>query len=715
MCRIIKIKKVMKARYFIGACLLLMGFVTTSCNSDDDYSIQTASIITEITTGEASVTAISATTYGTVKDLSSMASSRYQVGTVYSTTADPTKGGTRQSGTIDENGNVTASLTGLTKGATYYYATYVTLQNALTKYGEVKSFIATDAQVATAAATDISACSATLKGQTQGISDILKDAVVGFKYATSEADVETGVDLPMDEASANFEFDADGLLPATTYYYKAYVKLGDGLYFGDAQQFTTEAQEMEYVDLGLSVLWAKYNIGAESEIEPGIQVGFGDQSFYNFSEDPNQYTPWSITATDEDFIYNLSIDGDSPMKSYIPSAAQMEELIKNTVQENEIVEGVPGIRFTAANGNSIFLPMAGYRKGREVTADGAGYYWTSVVGDVNPEYAKSMKLATTVSMEMSSLAYGLNLRSVRPYAVITPVAGKVKVGDLENNGRIRIELYNEYGSTKADPCVQPNSIKFKQNMVVTFSIAGIDGNMKEGAPAYHVAGLEYSDPTWAAGSSYWSGLSMGKYEAAVTGDGTYTVWCEVAEGANGAIVFCVDIKDLAADAIDPTKITAEVLSIKLDADVNEPVNSSFVEFQNKDGNNTDGRIEIYNEYGKGGSTAQGYYNGMNFNGMCYVDFTIKGIDGNLVSGATGSYKTEMSYAAASWSPSYWGGADYGSATVTGDGSYQVYTYLNSDCSGAVVWTIELYGLWKDLVDTSKIQVSVDKITIPGKK
>jgi hypothetical protein len=53
--------------------------------------------------------------------------------------------------------------------------------------------------------------------------------------------------------------------------------------------------------------------------------------------------------------------------------------------------------------------------------------------------------------------------------------------------------------------------------------------------------------------------------------------------------------------------------------------------------------------------------------------------------------------------------------VTGDGSYQVYTYLKGDCVGAVVWTIELYGLWKDLVDTSKIQVSIDKITIPGKK
>ena len=373
----------MKVKYYIGACLLMFGMAVTSCSSDDDYTIQTASIITEITTGDAAVTAISATTYGTIHDLSSMASSRYQVGTVYGTSNDPTKGGTKQSGSIDENGNVTTTLSGLKEGTTYYYATYVTLQNALTKYGEVKSFVATNANVATAAAEDISACKATLKGQAQGISDILGSTVVGFKYATSEADIENGEDLQLDVAETNFEFVAGGLLPATKYFYKAYIKVGNGCIFGNTQSFTTAAQEMEYVDLGLSVLWAKYNIGAESETEPGVLVGFGDQTFYNRSSSPGDYTPWNITATDEDFIYNLHIDGDSPMKSYIPSAAQMQELIEKTTQSVEEVNGVTGVRFTAANGNSIFLPYTGYRVGKDLKEDPTGYYWTSTVSDVN--------------------------------------------------------------------------------------------------------------------------------------------------------------------------------------------------------------------------------------------------------------------------------------------------------------------------------------------
>ncbi len=703
----------MKNKIYTGILLLAAGVFSAACSSDDDYNISTSSVVTSITTGDAAVKAISATTYGTVQDLSKIDASRYQVGTAYSTSQDPTTSGTKQSGSIDESGNVTTNIANLTEGTTYYYATYVTLQGKVTKYGEVKSFVATDAEVATGDATDISSCKATLVGQTSGISDIHDATQVGFKYATSEDGVANGVDINLEKGADNFTTIAESLLPETTYYYAAYLKIGDGCIFGETKSFTTTTQTMEYVDLGLSVLWAKYNIGAEAEDEIGLLVGYGDQTFYNFSTNPADYTPWSITATEDDFIYNLNIDGDSPMKSYIPSETQIQELIDNTTQTTEVVEGITGVRFTAANGNSIFLPVGGYRNGSTVSEDGYGYYWSSTVSDVNEVYGKSLKIGGNTSVQLSSLAYGLSLRSVRPYAVITPTPGKVVVGDLENNGRIRIEIYNEYGASKADPCISPSSIKFSKNMVVTFSIEGVTGNINDGAPGTHVAGLEYSDPTWAV--SYWSGLTMGKYEAAVTGDGTYTVWMEVDNPASGAVVFCIDIADLAKDAVDPSLIKAEVLSIKLDADVDQPVNTNVVQFQNKDGNGTDGRIEIYNEYGNGGTVAPGCYNDMAFNGMCLVDFTIKGIDGNLVDGAAGSYKTEMSYADADWNPSYWGGADFGSANVTGDGSYQVFAYLAGDCSGAVVWTIELYGLWKDLVDTSKVQVSVDKITIPGKK
>lgn len=97
-----------------------------------------------------------------------------------------------------------------------------------------------------------------------------------------------------------------------------------------------------------------------------------------------------------------------------------------------------------------------------------------------------------------------------------------------------------------------------------------------------------------------------------------------------------------------------------------------------------------------------------------VNFTISGIDGNLKSDASKSYRTELSYADADWSPSYWGGSAFGRTNVTGDGTYSVFATLNGECQGAVVWAIELYNLWKDLVDPTKVKVTINSVETPGK-
>ena len=178
--------------------LPLTSYLLFSCSEEESYSASTSPVVTSITTGEAAVTAISATAYGTVQDLSNMASSTYQVGAVYGTMSDPTNGGTRQIGSIDDQGNVSTAISGLTEGTTYYYATFVTLQGKVTKYGEVKSFTATDADVATLDAASITACTAVLNGQAAGISDILASSAVGFNYALTAEGVATGVDVPVD-------------------------------------------------------------------------------------------------------------------------------------------------------------------------------------------------------------------------------------------------------------------------------------------------------------------------------------------------------------------------------------------------------------------------------------------------------------------------------------------------------------------------------------
>ena len=693
----------MKNKILTGMLLLAAGYFTAACSSDDDYSISTDAVVTSITTGDAAVTAISATTYGTVQDLSKMDASRYQVGTTFGTSSDPTTSGTKQVGTIDENGNVTTVLSNLTKGTTYYYATFVTLQDKVTKYGEIKSFIATDAQVATAAATDISACSATLVGQTQGISDILSNAVCGFKYATSEADVETGVDLPMDAAAANFEFDADGLLPATTYYYKAYVKLGDGLYYGNVQQFTTDAQVMEYVDLGLSVLWAKCNIGAETESEAGILVGFGDQSFYNRSTNPDDYLPWSAVGTEEDVIYNLSIDGDAKMKSMMPSEKQVRELIEKTTQEVTEVDGVPGIRFTAKNGNSIFLPFAGYRVGEQETQNGEGFYWTAEVASVNEAYGKSMKISGAASIEPTNRAYGLSLRSVREEE---PVEEGVTVrnynavqGDIEGNGNYRFDIYNQWdgsgtGSDETSVLI-PSEVNFKESISVTFTITGI-GNAT--CNAY----MTFADGTWA--TQNWSYNEDGNGSVAISGDGTYTMTLK--GSGSGIGVFAIDFAGLSS------AVGAENINVKLNTCVMDdwgtklPFDNAKLVSGDIEGNGNY-RADIYNQWDGSGTGDQEHcgvdISAANFTKRIGVTFAISGI------GDT-ECNAYMTFADGTWATQNWGYNEDGNGSVhiTGDGTYTIS--LAGSGSGFGVFALDFVGLSAAVgADNVKVRISCVRV------
>ena len=60
----------MKLKYLSGLLLLATGLFVASCDDEDDYTIATGNIITEVTTGDpSSVTAVSAVLQGTVRDL----------------------------------------------------------------------------------------------------------------------------------------------------------------------------------------------------------------------------------------------------------------------------------------------------------------------------------------------------------------------------------------------------------------------------------------------------------------------------------------------------------------------------------------------------------------------------------------------------------------------------------------------------------------------
>ena len=678
------------AREFSYLLLLTSYLFITACSTDEDYSISTSAVISSITTDDAAVTAISATTYGTIQNLSGMAPSSYQVGSVYSTSADPTVGGTRQIGSIDENGKVTAVLSGLVEGTTYYYATFVTLQGKVTKYGDVKSFVATDADVATSAATDITACTAVMNGQAHGIDDILAASSVGFKYALSADGVPTGVEVSINETASSFSVKVPSLLPGTTYYYAAYTKVGDGFILGNTQSFTTASQVMEYVDMGLSVLWAKCNIGAEKESEAGILVGYGDQSFYNRSISNDDYTPWDIAGTEDDTIYGLSIDGDSKSKSKMPTIEQIEELIAKTTQEYVTVDGIDGIRFTANNGNSIFLPL--------------GSYWSGTINEINDAYSKTLKVAAEgVSAGLSQRALGLPIRSVRDEE---PVEEGITIrnynavqGDIEGNGNYRFDIYNEWdgsgtGTDETSVLIR-SEVNFQESISVTFTISGIGS-------AECQATMIFADGTW--GCQNWGYNEDGNGSVMVKGDGTYTM---TLLGAGSSIaIFAIDFIGLS------TVVGAENVNVKLNTCVMDdwgtklPFDNTKLVTGDIEGNGNF-RADIYNEWDGSGinsdETCGLDRNAVNFSERIGVTFSISGI---------GSTECDacMIFADGTWGCQNWGYNEDGNGSVhiTGDGVYSMS--LAGAGSGIAIWAIDFLGL-SNVVGAENVKVRISCVRV----
>lgn len=181
------------------------------------------------------------------------------------------------------------------------------------------------------------------------------------------------------------------------------------------------------VDLGLSVCWANYNLGAECEQGTGEYFAWGEiESKKNYSDSTykwcdvvdNEIKPTKYTmdvVEDEKVIAKgdgltvLQPEDDAASNYWssdwrIPTADEMKELKQRCTWIYGIYEGVIGYQVTGPNGNSIFLPCAGYAKGEDVRNVGKnGYYWTSTLGDLS-SWSKINKyaLALRIQQEVKS-------------------------------------------------------------------------------------------------------------------------------------------------------------------------------------------------------------------------------------------------------------------------------------------------------------------------
>ena len=147
---------------------------------------------------------------------------------------------------------------------------------------------------------------------------------------------------------------------------------------------STENQLPEAVDLGLSVKWASFNIGATSPSDYGGLYGWGDVTGTNhseiFDEYPSANPPASISGTEYDIATKSW--GDNWR---MPSQAEMEELAEKCTWEWASLNGINGMSVTGPNGNSIFLPAAASRTGETVSnqVGQRGCYWSGTLWSDN--------------------------------------------------------------------------------------------------------------------------------------------------------------------------------------------------------------------------------------------------------------------------------------------------------------------------------------------
>ena len=121
---------------------------------------------------------------------------------------------------------------------------------------------------------------------------------------------------------------------------------------------------------------------------------------------------------------------------------------------------------------------------------------------------------------------------------------KLVIGDLENNGNLRLELFNEFGSTMDDPGLARSQVAFRDKIEVTFTLSGIDTSGSYDAKIY------FADADW-------NPQGDGNITT-VNGDGTYTVTFEAPVAAQGAVVFIIDVVGLASDITDMDAVSATI-------------------------------------------------------------------------------------------------------------------------------------------------------------
>lgn len=253
----------------------------------------------------------------------------------------------------------------------------------------------------------------------------------GFLLGTSATLMAGGKDVQELTATAS---DTDNSITATatyakdtTYYYRAFIKQGDKYYYGEVRRYG-----LQLVDMGNGLKWASINIGSQYDADRGNRFAWGETttkssytlSTYKYYDSDYQPLRVDISGTAYDAAHTLW-GGDWRM----PTALEMRILVDSCTWTAATVDGQPGFTVTAKNGNSIFLPSAGYQEGTLYTdLDSEANYWTATHSIESEAYRLHATATDKQPAQALERFYGLSIRPVLPAGAEAGKGGDITGG-----------------------------------------------------------------------------------------------------------------------------------------------------------------------------------------------------------------------------------------------------------------------------------------------
>lgn len=186
------------------------------------------------------------------------------------------------------------------------------------------------------------------------------------------------------------------------------------------------------------------------------------EAFLMYTDNSWGWGCWSVT---EFPAGNVDVTGDGTYTVYIDNT-----ISSATFEDEETGEDVAAV---AAGATVFCVDIEGLATDYNAGKDAEGYEDCQTGAD-------KMAFAKAAGIEVSDV----KITTTSTDGTSTEVAvnqDNIIFGDIEGNGKIRIEIINAYGDTASAPAVNVDEINFDESISVTFTITGLDGDAADAA------------------------------------------------------------------------------------------------------------------------------------------------------------------------------------------------------------------------------------------